>query len=152
MTTRLFTLLMLAAGSVHAQGLHITPAGSTPTQTGAEGHFSGEVNVEMKTAGDSAVHGSVGMLHFAPGARTAWHTHPRGQLLIITEGKGWVQEEGQPRRDIRAGDVVWIDADTRHWHGATDTTSVHYLGVSYRLNGISVEWQEEVNDAQYQGR
>jgi len=144
--------LLLAAASVHAQGIHISPAGSLPAQPGSAANFSGEVSVEMKTAGQSAVHGSVGMLHFAPGARTIWHTHPRGQLLVITEGRGWVQEEGQPRHEVGAGDVVWIDPDIRHWHGATDTSAVRYWGLSYRQDGISVEWQEPVSDAQYHAR
>jgi len=152
MKARLLVSLLLAAGSVHAHGIHLTPAGSVQAQPGDPARFSGDVRVDMKTAGNSAEHGSVGVLSFAPGARTIWHTHPRGQLLVITEGEGWVQEDGQPKLTVRAGDVVWIDPDVRHWHGATDTSGVGYWGLSYRLNGISVEWQEEVNDAQYQGR
>lgn len=146
------TLLMMGAGPTHAQGIQITPAGSTPTTLGAAQTFSGHVAVDIKAAGNSARHGSVGMVDFAPGARTAWHTHPVGQLLIVTDGKGWVQEEGQPQREIKSGDVVWIEAGVKHWHGAAQSSGMRHLAVAYVKDGKSADWKELVSDGQYPSR
>lgn len=146
------SLLMMTATSAYAQGVHISPAGSTPTRFGAEDNFIGHVAVDIKAAGDSAKHGSVGMVDFSPSARTAWHTHPMGQLLLVTEGKGWVQEEGQPMREIKAGDVVWIEASIKHWHGAAENTRMSHLAVAYIRDGKSSDWMEQVSDEQYKTR
>ena len=146
------SILMMGASSAHAQGIQITPAGSTPTRLGAAQNFNGHVAVDMKAAGESGKHGSVGMVDFAPGARTAWHTHPVGQLLIVTEGVGWVQEEGQPRREIKAGDVVWIEAGVKHWHGAASNTRMSHLAIAYMQDGKSADWKELVSDEQYNAR
>jgi quercetin dioxygenase-like cupin family protein len=145
-------IVMLGAAPAHAQGVQITPAGASPTTLGAAQNFVGHVAVDMKAAGDSRKHGSVGMVDFAPGARTAWHTHPVGQLLIVTDGKGWVQEDGQPKREIKAGDVVWIDAGVKHWHGAAQTNSMRHLAIAYVKDGKSADWQELVSDDQYNVR
>ena len=144
--------LVLGAAGAQAQGIQITAAGSTPTRLGAAQNFSGHVAVDMLAAGDSAQHGSVGMVDFAPGARTAWHTHPVGQLLVVTDGQGWVQEEGQSRREIKAGDVVWIDPGVKHWHGAAQSKGMRHLAIAYMKDGQSAEWKELVNDAQYNAR
>ena len=156
MKTKLATagtaMAMLAAASAHAQGIQITPAGAMPTTLGAAQNFNGHVAVDIKSAGDSTRHGSVGMVDFAPGARTAWHTHPVGQLLVVTDGKGWVQEEGQPRREIKAGDVVWIEAGIKHWHGAAQSNGMRHLAIAYVKDGKSADWKERVSDAQYQAR
>lgn len=145
-------LWTLAASSTHAQGAHIAPAGSTPTRLGAPNNFVGHVAVDAKAAGSSARHGSVGLVEFAPGARTAWHTHPVGQLLIVTDGKGWVQEAGQPKREIKAGDVVWIEAGIKHWHGAAQDSRMSHLAVAYVRDGKSADWMEQVSDEQYKAR
>lgn len=145
-------IVMLGAASAHAQGIQITPAGSSPTTLGAAQNFGGHVAVDMKAAGDSRKHGSVGMVDFAPGARTAWHTHPVGQLLIVTDGKGWVQEDGQPKREIKAGDVVWIEAGVKHWHGAAQTNGMRHLAIAYVKDGKSADWKELVSDDQYNAR
>ncbi|CAB3868193.1 cupin domain-containing protein [Achromobacter piechaudii] len=144
------SLLTIAATSSHAQGVHITPAGSSSTRLGATQNFEGHANVDTKSAGDSAKHGSVGLVNFAPGARTAWHIHPVGQLLVITDGKGWVQEHGQPMREIKAGDVVWIGAGVKHWHGATSNTRMSHLAIAYVHDGKSTDWKEQVSDEQYE--
>lgn len=146
------SIMMAGASSAHAQGIQITPAGTTPTTLGAAQNFVGHVAVDIKSAGDSGKHGSVGMVDFAPGARTAWHTHPIGQLLIVTDGKGWVQEDGQPKREIRAGDVVWIEAGVKHWHGAAQTTGMRHLAIAYVKDGKSADWKELVSDEQYNAR
>ena len=146
------SILMMGASSAHAQGIQITPAGSTPTRLGAAQNFNGHVAVDMKAAGESRKHGSVGMVDFAPGARTAWHTHPVGQLLIVTEGKGWVQEDGRPAREIKSGDVVWIEAGVKHWHGAASNTCMSHLAIAYMRDGKSADWKELVSDEQYNAR
>ncbi|MFV0680051.1 cupin domain-containing protein [Ottowia sp.] len=143
---------LLGAAAVHAQGIQIAPAGSTPSRLGGSQNFVGHVTVDMAQVGQSGQHGSVGMVDFAPGARTAWHVHPVGQLLIVTDGKGWVQEQGQPRREIKAGDVVWIDADVKHWHGAASANGMRHWAVAYKKDGQSSNWKEQVSDDQYQGR
>ncbi|GAB2823156.1 cupin domain-containing protein [Comamonas piscis] len=151
---------MIAAGAsmlistciAQAQGIHISPAGTPATMIGAAQNFSGHVAVDIKAAGDSAQQGSVGMVDFAPGARTAWHTHPVGQLLVVTDGKGWIQQDGQTRQNIQAGDVVWIDADVRHWHGAAPATGMRHMAITYLKNGKNADWKELVSDAQYNPR
>jgi quercetin dioxygenase-like cupin family protein len=88
---------------------------------------------------------------FELGARTAWHTHPLGQTLIVTAGRGWVQRVGGPVEEISAGDVVWIAPEEKHWHGATSTTAMTHIAVAEKLNGSPVDWMEKVTDEQYQG-
>jgi len=90
-----------------------------------------------------------GIVTFQPGARTAWHTHPLGQTLIVTAGTGWVQREGGPVEEIRVGDVVWIPPNVRHWHGATATTSMSHVAIAEALDGKSVDWKEQVTEEQY---
>ena len=90
-----------------------------------------------------------GSVTFEPGARTAWHTHPLGQTLIITAGLGWVQTEGGPIEEVRPGDVVWFPPGEKHWHGATPTTAMTHIAVQESLNGKNVDWMEKVSDEQY---
>ncbi|MGE8613308.1 MAG: cupin domain-containing protein [Achromobacter veterisilvae] len=146
------SIVMMGASSAHAQGIQIAPAGTTPTVLGPARNFSGHVAVDIKSAGGSGKHGSVGMVDFAPGARTAWHTHPVGQLLIVTDGQGWVQEDGQPRREIKAGDAVWIEAGVKHWHGAAQANGMRHLAIAYMKDGKSADWKELVSDEQYNAR
>ena len=90
-----------------------------------------------------------GLVTFEPGARTAWHKHPAGQILIITAGRGWVQGEGQPRHEVTAGDSVWIPANERHWHGATDKTAMTHIAVTESIDGSAVTWMEHVADEHF---
>jgi quercetin dioxygenase-like cupin family protein len=92
-----------------------------------------------------------GLVTFEPGARTAWHTHPLGQTLVVTTGLGWVQHEGGPIEEIRPGDVVWIPPGERHWHGASPTVAMSHIAIQEKLNGEAVTWLEHVTDAQYLG-
>ena len=92
---------------------------------------------------------NAGSVTFEPGARTAWHTHPLGQTLIITAGLGWVQTEGSSTEEVRPGDVVWFPPGEKHWHGATPTTAMTHIAVQESLNGKNVDWMEKVNDTQY---
>jgi quercetin dioxygenase-like cupin family protein len=91
-----------------------------------------------------------GSVTFAPGARSAWHTHPAGQLLIVTSGTGWVQEEGGPKREIKPGDVIWTPPSVKHWHGASTTNAMSHIAITNMVNGKNVEWLEKVTDEQYQ--
>ncbi|MBS0477640.1 MAG: cupin domain-containing protein [Proteobacteria bacterium] len=144
--------LVVFGACAHAEGIQIAPAGSTPTLIGGVDNFSGQVAVDIKAAGDSGQHAGVGIVTFMPGARTAWHTHPVGQLLIVTDGRGWVQEDGQPRREIKAGDVVWIEAGVKHWHGAAKDSRMNHLAIAYMQGGRNADWKELVTDEQYNAR
>ena len=92
---------------------------------------------------------NAGSVTFEPGARTAWHTHPLCQTLVITAGLGWVQTEGDQIEEVRPGDVVWFPPGEKHWHGATPTTAMTHIAVQESLNGKNVDWMEKVSDAQY---
>src|ERR1700726_3060278 len=130
--------------------MDIKRMGSHPSGKGPAEYFTGAVRVDpMFQAPDPArvVGASV---TFAPGARTAWHTHPLGQTLIVTAGCGWVQREGGPVEEIRPGDVVWFPPVEKHWHVATATTAMTHLAVQERLNDKVVDWMEKVTDEQYQ--
>ena len=129
--------------------MKIQKNGSTPSKPGPAEYFTGAVRVESPfQAGDPArLEGAT--VTFEPGARTAWHTHPRGQTLLVTAGLGWVQREGGSREEIRPGDVVWFEENERHWHGATATTSVTHVPIVERLDGKGTDWLEKVTDEQY---
>jgi quercetin dioxygenase-like cupin family protein len=90
-----------------------------------------------------------GLVTFAPGARSAWHTHPAGQILIVTAGTGWVQEEGGEKREIKPGDVIWTPPGVKHWHGATATTSMSHIAITNMVDGWNVDWLEKVSQDQY---
>jgi quercetin dioxygenase-like cupin family protein len=139
--------------SVTTQGrngtMQITRAGSQPSRKGSEEYFTGAVRVDpLFQAGDPA-RVSGGHVTFEPGARTAWHTHPLGQTLLITSGRGWVQREGGPIEEVRPGDVVWFAPGLKHWHGATPTTAMTHIAITESLNGKNVDWMEKVSDEQY---
>ena len=130
--------------------MQITRAGSQPSRKGPAEYFTGAVRVDpMFQAGDPA-RVSGGHVTFEPGARTAWHTHPLGQTLLITSGLGWVQREGGPIEEIRPGDVVWFAPGEKHWHGATPTTAMTHIAITESHNGKNVDWMEKVSDEQYQ--
>ena len=92
---------------------------------------------------------SAGHVMFEPGARSAWHTHPAGQILIVTSGTGWVQEWNGQKREIKPGDVIWTPPGVRHWHGATATNAMSHLAIQESVDGKNVEWMEQVSDDQY---
>jgi len=92
---------------------------------------------------------SGGKVTFEPGARSAWHTHPLGQILIVTDGTGWIQQWGGPIEEIRKGDVIWIPPGVKHWHGATPSIAMTHIAIQEQLNGKAVEWMEKVTDEQY---
>jgi quercetin dioxygenase-like cupin family protein len=129
--------------------MEIRRAGSEPSGRGAADWFTGTVRIDpLFTAPDPARVGAA-LVTFEPGARTAWHTHPFGQTLIVTTGCGWVQREGGPVEEIRPGDVIWFAPGEKHWHGASATTAMSHIAIQERLNGSPVNWMEHVSDAQY---
>jgi quercetin dioxygenase-like cupin family protein len=130
--------------------MEIKRSGSQPSSRGPADYFTGTVRIDapFKGSGPARVGGAV--VTFEPGARTAWHTHPLGQTLIVTAGCGLVQRWGGPIEEIRPGDVVWIAPDEKHWHGATATTAMTHIAIAEALEGKVVEWKEKVSDEQYQ--
>ena len=129
--------------------MEIKRSGSQPSGKGPEDYFSGSVRIDplFQPPDPARVRGA--SVTFEPGARTAWHTHPLGQTLIVTAGCGWVQREGGPVEEIRPGDVVWFAPGEKHWHGATRTTGMTHIAIQEALNGNVVDWMEHVSDAQY---
>jgi quercetin dioxygenase-like cupin family protein len=118
-------------------------------QKGPEATFSGNVNFTMLVAGEEPSNMSAGYVCFDCCARSAWHTHPKGQLLVVTEGEGLIQEWGKPIRQIKKGDVIWTPPGVKHWHGASPETNMTHLAIQESLNGKSVEWMEKVTDEEY---
>ncbi|MFS2222091.1 cupin domain-containing protein [Pantoea sp. B65] len=129
--------------------LKITLSGSQPSQPGPENYFTGRVRIDSPFAGSGDARIGGAMVTFEPGARTAWHTHPLGQTLIVTHGRGWLQEQGDEIREINQGDTVWIPAGVKHWHGATPDNAMTHIAIAESVNGSPVEWMEKVTDAQY---
>lgn len=124
-------------------------AGSQPSFKGGADNFTGNVRVDpMFPAGERASF-SGGTVTFEPGARSAWHTHPAGQYLIVTAGTGWTQARGGPVEEIRVGDVVWCPPGVKHWHGASPTTAMSHIALTATIDGKNVEWMEKVSEQQY---
>jgi quercetin dioxygenase-like cupin family protein len=130
--------------------MKITRSGSQPSAKGPGDWFSGTVRIDPLFAATAPARAAGNAVTFEPGARTAWHTHPLGQLLIVTFGRGWVQREGGPIEEIRSGDVVWFEPGEKHWHGATATTAMQHIAIQEALDGKPVDWMEKVTDQQYQ--
>lgn len=129
--------------------LTVTPNGSQPSAQGPADYFTGSVRVDAPFKGTEPARVSGATVTFEPGARTAWHTHPLGQTLIVTAGSGWVQAFGQPVKAIKPGDTVWIPPQVKHWHGATATTAMSHIAIAEVLDGKVVEWMEQVSAEQY---
>ncbi len=131
-------------------GMEITRNGTRPSGKGPEDWFTGEVRIDPLFAAPDPARVAGACVTFEPGARTAWHTHPLGQTLIVVSGMGWVQRQGADREDIRPGDVVWFPPGEKHWHGATATTALTHIAIQEQLNGKMVDWMEKVSEEQYQ--
>lgn len=127
----------------------VTPAGSQPSAVGPAEYFTGKVRIDAPFKGSDGARIGGATVTFDPGARTAWHTHPLGQTLIVTAGAGYVQQEGQVRQSIRPGDTVWIPPKVKHWHGATPDTGMSHIAIAEALDGNVVEWLEQVTDEDY---
>ena len=163
------SLFLLASASVHAnqaraasgsgappvasnedsQRISITRSGSQSSGKGPAEYFTGSVRVDPLFKANDPSRTSGASVTFEPGARTAWHTHPFGQILIVTAGSGWAQQWGGQIEEIRQGDVVRIPPGQKHWHGATATTGMTHIAIQEHLDGKAVEWMEKVSDEQY---
>ena len=128
--------------------MEIKRSGTEPSGKGPPDWFTGTVRIDPLFGPDPARVGGA-LVTFEPGARTAWHTHPLGQTLLITTGNGWVQREGGPVETVRPGDVVWFPPGEKHWHGATASTAMSHIAIQEKLNGQVVDWLEHVSAAQY---
>ncbi|MBB1582256.1 cupin domain-containing protein [Serratia sp. OS31] len=129
--------------------MKIQRSGSQPSRSGPEEYFTGKVRIDAPFAGSEPARVGGATVTFEPGARTAWHTHPLGQTLIVTQGRGWIQVWGEAIQEMNQGDIVWIPEDVKHWHGATPDTAMTHIAIAESLNGSPVDWMEKVSDAQY---
>jgi quercetin dioxygenase-like cupin family protein len=142
-------LTLAAAGPAAAQGMQVFPNGSRPSVKGPEANFTGSVRVDPQFGAPDQTPLSAGHVTFEPGARSAWHSHPAGQILIVTSGAGWVQEWNGQKREIKPGDVIWTPPGVKHWHGATATNGMSHMAIQESVDGKNVEWMEKVSDEQY---
>ena len=129
--------------------IEITRAGSQPSARGPADWFTGTVRIDPLFSPHAPARAAAASVTFEPGARTAWHTHPLGQTLIVTSGCGRVGREGGEVQEIRPGDVVWFPPGLKHWHGAAPTTAMTHIAIQEQLDGVVVEWLEPVSDEQY---
>jgi quercetin dioxygenase-like cupin family protein len=129
--------------------MDIKRSGSQPSNKGSSDYFTGSVRIDPLTDAREPSHVSAALVTFEQGARSAWHIHPMGQTLIVTSGFGWVQSEGGPKEEIRAGDVVRCPPNEKHWHGATPITAMSHIAIQEHLDGKVVNWMEKVTDEQY---
>ena len=131
--------------------MKITRSGQTASTVGPSDWFTGTVRIDPLHSAPDPARVAMASVTFEPGARPAWHTHPLGQTLIVTFGRGWVQREGGPIEEIAPGDVVWFEPNERHWHGATASTAMTHIAIQERLDGEAVTWMEQVTDGAYDG-
>jgi quercetin dioxygenase-like cupin family protein len=129
--------------------MQIKRAGSQPSTKGSAQFFTGTVRIDPVNSPPEPARTSCAYVTFEPGARSAWHTHPLGQTLIVTAGCGWTQCAGGPIVEIRMGDVIWCPPGHKHWHGATPTTAMTHIAIQESLDGKAVEWLEKVTDEEY---
>jgi quercetin dioxygenase-like cupin family protein len=132
--------------------MEISRVGSKPSVKGPGDWFTGAVRIDFLFDANDARRGAAASVTFEPGARTAWHTHPLGQTLIVTAGCGWVQREGGPIEEIHPGDIVWFEPNEKHWHGATAMNGMTHIAIQENLNGKMVDWMEKVTEEQYQSK
>jgi quercetin dioxygenase-like cupin family protein len=132
--------------------MEIKRAGSRPSGKGPAEWFTGAVRIDPLLDAPDPARVAGASVTFEPGARTAWHTHPLGQTLIVTSGVGRVQRSGVPIEEIRPGDVVWFAPGEKHWHGASATTAMTHIAIQEKIEGKAVDWMERVSDDQYDGR
>jgi quercetin dioxygenase-like cupin family protein len=129
--------------------MEIKRVGSTPSAKGPSDWFTGTVRIDSLFQAPQPARAAGAAVTFEPGARTAWHTHPLGQTLIVTAGLGRTQREGEPIQEIRPGDVIWFAPGERHWHGASPTVAMTHIAIQEALDGKAVNWMDKVTDEQY---
>ena len=138
-----------SGAGAEAGEVRVTRIGAQASVAGPASFFTGQVRIDAPFSGSDGARVGGATVTFEPGARTAWHTHPLGQTLIVTAGLGWAQCEGGPVEEIRPGDVVWFPPAVKHWHGASATTGMTHIAIHEYLDGKVVEWLEQVSAAQY---
>lgn len=149
----LAAVLLLAATAAQAQkgttDMTIERKPDMKTVDGPEAYFTGKATITGQFQREAPARVSGAIVHFEPGARTAWHTHPAGQTLIVTQGVGWTQISGGPKLEFHAGDILWCPADHKHWHGATPHEGMTHVAIQEAVNGSPVTWMEKVTDDEY---
>nr|WP_243397885.1 cupin domain-containing protein [Herbaspirillum robiniae] len=145
-------MALAADAPVDTVAQKITRAGAQASMPGPTDYFTGRVRVDPVWPADKNITASGGLVTFEPGARSAWHTHPAGQQLVVMSGVGLTQEWGKPVQEIHPGDVIWCPPGVKHWHGATGTTAMTHLAVTAMVDGKNVTWMEKVSDEQYNTR
>lgn len=148
-STLILSMSASAAIAETEEKVKIQRSGSLPSRPGPEDYFTGQVRIDAPFAGTEPARVGGATVTFEPGARTAWHTHPLGQTLIVTQGRGWIQVWGDPIQEMNQGDIVWIPEGVKHWHGATPETAMTHIAIAESLNGSPVDWMEKVSDEQY---
>ena len=131
--------------------MEITRSGSQPSAKGPEEYFTGTVRIDSPFQAEDSARVGGAIVTFEPGARTAWHTHPLGQRLIVIAGCGRAQRRGGAVEEIRPGDIVWFSPGEKHWHGAAPTTAMTHIAIAEKVDGKIVDWMEKVTDEQYRG-
>lgn len=150
LSTALLPMASVAAPGAEA-AVQIARAGSTASAVGPADYFTGTVRIDAPFQRPAPARVGGATVTFEPGARTAWHTHPLGQTLIVTAGVGRVQEWGRPVQEIRPGDIVWIAPGVKHWHGAKADVAMTHIAIAEAVDGSPVTWMEQVSEAQYAG-
>jgi len=140
---------LCVAAPAAAQSIEITPTEARPSEVGSPQFFTGHVVIDPLVPATDHTRATGFHVNFAPGSRSAWHSHPAGQFLIVTSGTGWVQERGGERRQINPGDVIWTPPGVEHWHGAAGETSMSHIALQELVDGSAVEWLEHVTEEQY---
>jgi quercetin dioxygenase-like cupin family protein len=143
------SLALLGAVPALAERMVITPKEARPSTKGPAANFTGTATVNPFFGANEHTRATGGLVTFEPGARSAWHTHPGGQMLIVVSGRGYVQEEGGPKREIKEGDVIWTPPGVKHWHGATATSAMSHIAITNVVNGKNVDWMQKVSDEEY---
>ncbi|HHT0378054.1 TPA: (R)-mandelonitrile lyase [Raoultella planticola] len=129
--------------------MNIIRSGSQPSRKGPDSWFTGDVRIDAPFQASEPAKVGGATVTFEPGARTAWHTHPLGQTLIVTQGRGWLQEWGKEAQALNQGDIAWIPPGVKHWHGACSDTAMAHIAIAEAENGSPVTWLEKVTDEQY---
>ncbi|HVJ37016.1 MAG TPA: cupin domain-containing protein [Stenotrophomonas sp.] len=140
---------MVASPGPDLGSVKVTAAGDKPSAAGPADYFSGRVRIDAPFQAEPPARVGGATVSFEPGARTAWHTHPLGQTLIVTTGAGWVQEWGKPAQALKPGDIVWIPPGVKHWHGARAEVAMSHIAIAESVDGSPVTWMEQVSEQQY---